>query len=153
MNPLESSAEILEAREFLRSRILQRAIDEGSPLSPLEVDYLDSDHLPNEREIMDRFDREFEFQGYMEHIGGLLRRAREAESATKPEVFAQYEAMAERLEYSTGDFILFSCAVMGLADPGAAPVWPWIVVVLLLAVVVAYYSVNWQGLSWRGLFR
>lgn len=153
MNPLEPSAEILEAREFLRSRILRRAIEEGSPLSQLEVDYLDSDHLPNEREIMERFDREFEFQGYMEHIGGLLRRAREAESAVKPEVFAQYEAMAKRLEGSTSDFILYSCAVMGLAERREMPVWPWVAVILLLAVVVAYYSVMWQGLSWRGLFR
>jgi hypothetical protein len=150
---LEPSAEVLEAREFLRSRILERAVHEGSPLSQLEVDYLDSDHLPNEREIMERFEREFEFQGYIEYIGGLLRRARENDAGTDPEAADKYEAMAKRLESSPQDFILFSCAVMGLSDLKPSLKWPWVAVILFLAALAAYYSLKWQGFGWRSLFQ
>jgi len=142
----ETTPEILEAREFLRSRILQQAKHEGHPLSQLEIDYLDSDHLPNEREIMERFEAEYEFQGFLEHIGGLLRRAREMESAADPEARKKYQEMATRLSGSLDDFILFSAAVMGLSEPKRFLLWPWVAAILFLAAIAAYYSAKLENL-------
>jgi hypothetical protein len=142
----QPSPGILEAREFLRSRILQRAIDEGEALAPLEVEYLDSDHLSNEREIMERFDGEYEFEGYVAHIGGLLRRARDADAESDPGAPAKYEAMAQRLNQSHEDFILYSCAVIGLTEPKTMPAWPWLAVILIVAAIAAYYLAKTRGL-------
>ncbi len=157
MKSAEPAAEILEARAFLRSKIIERAIQEGAPLTPLEIDFLDSDHLPNEREINDRFNKQHDFQEYIERLGGLLRRARDNDAGSDPDAHAKYEKLALSLETSDEDLVLFSIAVIGLADPKGRlfglPHWAITLFVLFLMGVVGYYSARWQGLNFWGLFR
>ncbi len=134
------NATVLQAREFLRSRIIARAQVEGAPLSELELRYLDNTQIEDKSEWKQlekefaRIDNPLAFQ---ERMAGYLRRAYEADLLFNPTIRNYYLAAVDALKESWPDSELWAIAVPALAERDGSDIpskW-WIIVAILFVLL------------------
>jgi len=132
----------LEAHQALVNRIVRRAQQEGCPLASLELQQFDSDRMAKDEfgKFNDEFEREYTWQGFLDRISGLLRRAIEEDAANDPDAPRRYDNMVHELEGAPESFSLWACCVPAIPHYKSAPgsgSWAHIIVTgAILAVVI-----------------
>jgi len=135
-----TSAAKLHIHQALVNRIAARAVAEGSPLTPLELEMFESDSLPRKqaREFSRKFDRENNWQGFLDRVSGLLRNAIAEDTGKDPEAPHRYDAMVHEIEERRESFTLWACCVPAIphykSDQG--PMWARIALCVFLLLIV-----------------
>jgi hypothetical protein len=112
-----SSAEKLDIHQILVNRIVRRAIAEGIPLTPVQIQQFDSDTMSKGqyKKFRNEFECESDWQGFLERISGLLHNAIAEDAANDPGAPARYDEMVHQLEDRPESFTLWACCVPAIS--------------------------------------
>jgi hypothetical protein len=136
----QATPEILQATDFLRSRLLKQAEVEGNPLNDMEIRYLENCHLKGKewRKLERAFSRQEEPSHFATRMGDILRRGYENELRLNPQARDDYLRAINTLEGYWPEFELWAIAVAAVSFKGKSQaklaVVGWIVVLALLAL-------------------
>ena len=110
-------------------------------MTPIQIQELESGVTSKEdgRKISEEFDRENEWQEFLNRINGLLRNAIAEDGANDPEAPARYDGMVHPLEGRRESFTLWACCVPAIPGYKSAGSRHWLTIVvqlLILAVII-----------------
>ena len=133
--------DIAWARDFLKPRLLEQASAEGTPLSELELRYLDNCYT--EGDAWHALDKEFGKQenpvDFQIRMSEILRRRYANEVATNPGIALDYLRAVNTLEDYWPEFELWSIAVPALAKNGSSSRLTGILIAIIFSVFVLIY--------------
>ena len=129
----------LQAHYALVNRMVARAGVEGYPLSSLELQQFDSDHMSKEeyQRFSDEFERQFDWQGFLDRTSGILQRAIAEDAQKDPLAPNRYNEMVRKLEGRKESFTLWACCVPAISGYKSAPSNQWLPFVVVLGIVLA----------------
>lgn len=138
-----NSAAKLSIHQLLVNRIVTRAVVEGAPITPIQIQQFESDAMSKEqrRAFSKEFDRENDWQEFLDRIGSLLRRAIAEDAEKDPQAPDRYDAMVHQLEDRPESFTLWACCVPAISGYKSKTRWQLTDVVVLLFVLAVIFTV------------
>jgi hypothetical protein len=142
--PAESGAIVagkIGIHQWLVNRIVTRAVKEGAPLTPLQIQQFDSDAMSKEqcRKFKKEFEKENEWLQFFNRTGCLLRNAIAEDAANDPAARSRYDTMVHELEDRHESFTLWACcvpAIPGYKSRHKRHSWDVVMTLIILAVIL-----------------
>jgi hypothetical protein len=133
----------LAARDFFVSRIVRQAQQEGSPLTPVQLEFLENGGTFSRQEESE-FDKENpEYLKFIEWVTALASRAMAGEICRDPEAGRKYGAALEELDKAESGSPLWFAVVPAVHPPeqqsGVRFVWVIVAGILLVGWAIGFY--------------
>ncbi len=112
-----------DAREFFVARIAAQAVHEGTPLTDVEIKYLEWRRIGNEDEqerLHENVDRMYGESSFEDRMSGLLWRAMQNDAATDRNARSRYRENYDRLDGEDKDWELWVIATPVINPPQPA---------------------------------
>jgi hypothetical protein len=132
----------MEIHQRLVNRIMARAVAEGVPLTPIQIQQFESDGMSKEerKAFQKEFERENEWMEFFKRVVELMKNAIAEDAATDPGAPARYDAVVHELEDDDDSFTLWACCVPAIpgykSNEGSQ--WPMLIVLIAVLAVIVY---------------